>query len=394
MASSYLLGGCRTPIGRFQGQLSSLAATEMGRVVVRETLRRSQTDPAAIQEVILGQVLTAGAGQAPARQSALAAGVLPTVAALTINKVCGSGLKAVMLADQAIRAGDADRIVAGGMESMSRAPFLYARGSKERKFGHQSIELTDSMINDGLHCSLSESGMAELAERMAAKHEISRAAQDAFALESHRRAIASAGVLQREIVAVPITQADNQTQVESDEGPRASTSLEALAKLPCVCGPDPQNTITAGNASQISDGAAALVVASEQIANAADSPTKARIVATATSGVAPEDLFIAPVSAIRSVLKKAKMTLGDIDLIELNEAFAVQCLACMQELGIDYEKMNIHGGAIALGHPIGCSGARCLVTLLHALANRNLTTGLVSLCLGGGNAVAMIVERH
>ncbi len=385
-SSAYILGAARTPIGKFLGGLSDASAPQLGAVAIRAALNRSGMAAEAVDEVIMGLVLSAGVGQAPARQAALAAGLPDSVAAVTINKVCGSGLKAVMLADQAIRAGDARCVVAGGMENMSQAPYMIRGGRQGWKAGDQS--LVDSMLHDGLRCSFCEKLMGASAEYTAGKYKISRDRQDRFAQESHRRAIASREALGAEIVPVPTR--DGQ-QLSRDECPREDASLERMAQLAPAF--EKQGTVTAGNASQLADGAAAVVVVDEATASAADTPHSARIVATATSGVAPRDLFIAPVAAIRRVLEKAGLTLADVDLVELNEAFAAQCLACMQDLDLPHERMNVHGGAIALGHPIGASGARVLVTLLQALAERKLRRGLASLCLGGGNAVAMIVER-
>lgn len=387
MSHSYLLAGSRTPIGKLQGALSSLHAPRLGAVAIAEAIRRAELPVDSIDEVIMGNVLSAGLGQAPARQAAIFAGLPDTIAALTINKVCGSGLKAVMLADQAIRCGDSEIIVAGGMENMSRAPFLIMGARQGWKFGDQ--EVRDSMLHDGLWCAFEDLPMGAEADYIAESRGVSRADQDAFAVESHKRA-ASASEL-KEIVPVTVP-GKTETVVRTDEGPRPDTNLEVLAKLKPAFGKS--GTVTAGNASQISDGAAALVVAGERIARQSRSPLKARIVASATSGVAPKEIFIAPVSAVEKVLQKAQMQLSDIDLIELNEAFAAQCLACMRPLGADPAKTNVRGGAIALGHPIGASGARVLVTLLYALAERGLKRGLASLCLGGGNAVAMIIERE
>jgi acetyl-CoA C-acetyltransferase len=389
MSHSYLIAGCRTPIGKFQGALSSVTATELGSIVVRESIRRSGLRADTVEEVIMGNVLSAGLGQAPARQAALGAGLLPTVAALTINKVCGSGLKAVMLADQAIRAGDAEAIVAGGMESMSRAPYLLPGARSGWKFGHQ--QAIDSLLYDGLWCACENLAMGAEADYIAKSRSVSRADQDAFALESHRRAIAGGAALREASVPVSVRSGKSETAFDRDEGPRPDGSLESLRKLKPAFGA--AGSVTAGNASQISDGAAAVVVVNEAAARASNSKLKARIVTSATFGVAPKEIFIAPVGAVQKVLAKAKMTLADIDLVEMNEAFAAQCLACARGLDLDLEKTNIFGGAIALGHPIGASGARVLVTLLHTLAAQNLQTGLATLCLGGGNAVAMIVER-
>jgi len=390
MTNSYLLSAKRTPIGKFLGSLSTQTAPQLAAVAISAALEQAGIDKEQVEEVILGNVLTAGVGQAPARQAALLAGLPPTVAALTINKVCGSGLKAVMLADQVIRAGDAERIVAGGMENMSQAPHLLTGSRLGWKFGHQ--QTLDSMLHDGLWCSTEDVVMGDLAEYIAGKHDVSREAPDALSAESHRRAVeaASTGRFKAEIAPVTYSSRKGDVVVGEDEGPRGDTTAESLGKLRPAFNRD--GTVTAGNASQLSDGAAVVVVVSEQVASQSNAPFKARIVATTTSGVAPKDLFIAPVSAIEQVLVKAELKLEDIDLFELNEAFAAQCLACVNPLKIPLEKVNVNGGAIALGHPLGASGARVLVTLLHALADRGLRRGLASLCLGGGNAVAMIVE--
>jgi len=391
MACSYIIAGRRTPIGKLLGSLASVPAPQLAAAAIEAALADSGLAAKAVNEVIFGNVLTAGVGQAPARQAALAAGLPPAIGAVTINKVCGSGLKAVMLADQAIRAGDADVIVAGGMENMSLAPHLLPGVRSGWKFGSQPA--IDSMQHDGLWCAVENKGMGSLADYIAAKCGISRDEQDAFAAESHRRAIAAqaAGKFQLEIVPVRVMGGRTETIVEWDEGPRSNCSAADLSKLRPAFAAD--GTATAGNASQISDGAAAVVVVSEEVAHATKTSLTARIVDMTTSGVEPKDLFIAPVSAIEQVLAKAELKLDDIDLIELNEAFASQCLACMRPLKLDPLKVNVHGGAIALGHPIGASGARILVTLLHALVERKLRYGLAALCLGGGNAVAMIVER-
>jgi acetyl-CoA C-acetyltransferase len=360
-------------------------------MVVAEAVRRAQLRPEQVDEVILGNILSAGLGQAPARQAALGAGLPPTVAALTINKMCGSGLKAVMLASQAVRCGDAECVVAGGMESMSRAPHLILGAREGWKFGHQQV--IDSMIHDGLWCAIEDMAMGAEADYIAASRGVSRADQDAFAVESHRRAGRAIETkhFEKEIVPVAAPGKKGETIISQDEGPRPDSTVEKLALLkPSFA---PQGTVTAGNASQLSDGAAAVVVVNERLARQSSSPIKARIVASATSGVAPKEIFIAPVTAIQKVLKLAGMRLADIDLVELNEAFAAQALACMRPLELPHEKTNVYGGAVALGHPIGASGARVLVTLLYALAERGLRRGLASLCLGGGNAVAMIVEQ-
>jgi acetyl-CoA C-acetyltransferase len=391
MSSAFVISGCRTPIGKLLGSLAAVPAPVLGATAIGEAIRRSGAAPQAVDEVIMGCVLSAGVGQAPARQAALGAGLPPAVAALTINKVCGSGLKAVMLADQAIRAGDALLIVAGGMESMSRAPFLLAGAREGWKFGQQRV--LDSMQHDGLWCAIEDVAMGCEADYIAASHDVSRADQDAWAAESHRRALAAqeAGWFDAEIVPVSVPGRKGPTVVARDEGPRADSTRESLARLRPAFADD--GTVTAGNASQISDGAAAVVVADEATARSSHTPWSFRIVASATSGVAPKELFIAPISAIERVLAKARLTLSDIDLIEMNEAFAAQCIACARPLQMDPAKTNVSGGAIALGHPIGASGARVLVTLLHGLIRLGLRRGLAALCLGGGNAVAMIVER-
>jgi acetyl-CoA C-acetyltransferase len=391
MSSSYIVAARRTPIGKLLGGLSSVPAPQLAAAAIRAALADAAIAPERVEEVILGNVLSAGMGQAPARQAALAAGIPPSVGAVTINKVCGSGLKAVMLADQAIRAGDASVIVAGGMENMSLAPHLLVGVRSGWKFGNQ--QSLDSLQHDGLSCAAERQPMGALAEYTASQCGISRRAQDEFAVESQRRAVAAqaAGKFHAEIVPVSVQAGKVVHVANQDEGPRPGCTLADVAKLRPSFAAD--GTVTAGNASQISDGAAAVVVVSEGIAVQSPSPIKARIVATATSGVAPKDLFIAPVSAIEQALAKANLKISDIDLVELNEAFAAQALACMTPLGLDHAKVNVHGGATALGHPIGASGARVLVTLLHALADRQVAVGLASLCLGGGNAVAMIVER-
>lgn len=388
MREAYILSACRTPIGRFRGGLSSLAVPELGAIAVREAVARAGIDPAAVDEVILGNVLTAAVGQAPARQAALKGGLPPSVAALTINKVCGSGLKAVMLAAQAVRCGDAERIVAGGMESMSRAPWALPRDHA----AYGPLGLIDTTQHDGLTCALSGRAMGDIAEGVAEQDHVSRADQDAFALESHRRATAAqaSGAFADEIVPVPVTTGRETRLVDRDEGPRGDTAIEKLQKLPTVFRQG--GTVTAGNASMISDGAAAVVVASREAAEQAGAKPLARILASATAGLAPEDLFIAPVEAIRKVLAKAGKTLAEVRLFEINEAFAAQMLACVRRLDLPPERVNVHGGAIALGHPIGASGARVLVTLIHALRQQGGGLGVASLCLGGGNAVAMLIE--
>jgi len=392
--SAVILSAVRTPVGKFLGGLADVPAPKLAGLAIAESLKRGNVPADAVDEVILGQVLQAGVGQAPARQAALAAGLPDTVAAFAVNKVCGSGLKAVMLAAQAIRAGDATVVVAGGMENMSRAPYLLPNARAGYKYGDQTAK--DSLLHDGLWCSFENWAMGEAAEHIASKCGIGRADQDRFSAKSHQRAAAAwaSGAFHAEVVPVSVPASGGRKPpvvVSQDEGIRADSSAEVLAKLKPVFRPD--GTVTAGNASQLSDGAAAVVVASEDAAKKLGAKPLARILAYATSGVNPKDIFIAPVSAVQMVLKKAGLALADIDLFELNEAFAAQMLACGKELGLNEAKVNVNGGGVALGHPIGASGARVLVTLVHALHARDLRYGLASLCLGGGNAVAMVVER-
>jgi acetyl-CoA C-acetyltransferase len=394
-----IVAAARTPIGRFLGSLSGLPATELGAVAVREAVRRARVPGAEVEDVILGNVLQAGLGQAPARQAALRAGLPATVPAVTVNKVCGSGLKAVMLAAQAVRAGDVRVAVAGGMESMSNVPY-YVRGMRAGvKFGDQT--LVDGLIYDGLFCAFGRCHMGGHAEYTAAKAGITRAAQDEFALQSHRKAIAAidAGKFRAEIVPVEVPAPKGGTAlVDTDEGPRRDTSLEKLAALrPAFAKDAPPEveelTVTAGNAPGLNDGAAAVVVTSQAYAEAHGLEILARINAYAVGATEPRDLFFAPVVAVRRLLAKEGRTIHDYDLIEVNEAFAAQVLADGKELGWDWDRVNVNGGAIALGHPIGASGARILTTLLYAMRDRNAQTGLATLCLGGGNAVALSLER-
>jgi acetyl-CoA C-acetyltransferase len=389
MSNAYVISACRTPLGKYRGALASLPATELGAIAVREAVARSGANSADIDEVIMGNVLSAGVGQAPARQAALGAGLPPTVAALTINKVCGSGLKAVMLAAQGVRCGDADLVVAGGMESMSRAGFVLPRDG----LAEGEPQKIDSLLFDGLTCAFTKQSMGEVAEDLAQRLRISRENQDQYALESHRRAIAAidAGAFADEIISIPGRRGPEGV-VRQDEGPRRDTSLEKLAKLTPSFKSD--GTVTAGNSSIVSDGAAALVVGSQAAARRLGRRPLARIVASTTSGGDPHDVFTAPVEAIRRVVAKAGRSLADIDLFEINEAFAVQMLACIRDLELRPDRVNVNGGAIALGHPIGASGARVLITLLGAMRQRDARLGVAALCLGGGNAVAMLVERE
>jgi acetyl-CoA C-acetyltransferase len=393
-----IVSGARTPIGRFLGGLSPLAATQLGAHAVRAAVERSGVDAGEIDEVILGNVVQGGGGQAPARQAAIHGGLPATIPAVTVNKVCGSGLKAVMLAAQAIRAGDIRAAVAGGFESMSNVPF-YARGLRNGvKFGDQTLQ--DGLVYDGLWCSFGECHMGGHAEYTAATAGITREDADTFALESHRKAVAAieGGKFDREVVSVEIEGRRGTTVVDRDESPRADTSIEALGRLrPAFPRDAPEGieelVVTAGNAPGLNDGGAALVVTSLEFAQAHGLSVRARIREYAAGGTEPRDLFFAPIAAVRNLMKREGTTIGDYGLFEVNEAFAVQAIADMRELEMDASKVNVHGGAVALGHPIGCSGARILVTLLHAMEDRDVDTGLATLCLGGGNAVAMSIER-
>jgi acetyl-CoA C-acetyltransferase len=394
MTDAYLLSAVRTPSGKFLGALADLTAPQLGAVVVAEALRRAHVPSARVDEVIMGNVLQAGVGQNPARQAAQKAGLPETIAAYTVNKVCGSGLKAVMLAAQAIRAGDADLIVAGGMESMSRAPYLLFGTRTGWKYGDQKA--VDALIHDGLWCAFEGWHMGEAAEHTAVVYNVARADMDRFAAQSQQRAAVAAakGSFDAELVPVQVGTASGgrkHSEIARDEGIRPDTTLEGLAKLKPAFRND--GRVTAGNASPLSDGAAALVVGSARAAEQLGIMLRARIVAYATSGVTPKEIFIAPVTAVRQVLDKAGWKVQDVDLFELNEAFAAQMLACSRVLKLDEARVNVNGGAIALGHPIGASGARVLVTLFHALEQRGLKRGVASLCLGGGNAVALAVER-
>jgi acetyl-CoA C-acetyltransferase len=386
-----IVAATRTATGRFLGGLGSLTAPQLGAIVVKEAVRRAGIEVGVIDEVIMGHVVQGGAGQAPARQAAIHAGLPGTIPAMTVNKVCGSGLKAVMLAAQAIKAGDAQCIVAGGQESMSSVPF-YLYGIRDGvKFGNQN--LVDGVIHDGLWCAFGNCHMGSHAEYTATKAGVTREEQDQFALASHQKAIAAmdAGKFKAEIVPVEIAGRKGTTVIEADEPPRRETTLEALAKLKPAF--EKGGSVTAGNAPGLNDGAAALVVTSEAFAKAHGLTVLARITAYATGGGDPKELFFAPIVAVRNLMKLAGTKIDDYDLIEANEAFAVQALADGKALGWDWDRVNVHGGAVALGHPIGASGARILTTLLYAMADRGKRTGLATLCLGGGNAVALSVER-
>ena len=390
--ASVILSAVRTPIGKFLGGLSDLSAPRLGSVVIAEAVSRAKLETTAIDEVIFGNVVQAGVGQAPARQAALAAGLPETIAAVTINKVCGSGLKAVILADQVIRSGDASIIVAGGMESMSQAPFLLPAIRKGYSYGDRVA--VDALVRDGLRCPFEDWAMGDAAEALSDRCAISRAEQDGFAAQSHQRAAAAweSGAFKSEVIPVSVGTGSKARVIAKDEGIRPETTVDSLATLKTVFRAD-NGSVTAGNASQLSDGAAAVIVASESAAATLGRKPLARIIASATSGVPPREIFLAPVLAIRQVLSRAELTLEEIDLFEINEAFAVQMIACERELGLDHDRVNVHGGAVAIGHPIGASGARVLVTLIHALHRHQARYGLASLCLGGGNAVAMIIER-
>lgn len=389
MDDPVILSACRTPIGKFRGTLSALSAPELGSVAIRAALERAGVEPGAVDEVILGNVLSAGIGQAPARQAALGAGLPASVPALTINKVCGSGLKAVMLAAQAIRAGDAEVVVAGGMESMSQAPYLLRREAPP--LGDRT--LVDALLLDGLICARSQRVMGQIADRLAREESLSREQQDRVAVESHRRALQARdeGRFEAEIAEVVVTRKTGAETVSADEGPRPETTLERLARLAPAF--DPEGSVTPGNASMISDGASAVVVASDRAARRMGQRPLARIVSYAAAGMEPEDLFLAPVPAMRRALDRAGISMEQVDRIELNEAFAAQVLACGARLDLPGDRLNVNGGAIALGHPIGASGARVLATLVHELIRCDGRFGLASLCLGGGNAVAMVLER-
>ena len=390
----FIVSAVRTPTGKFLGALKTFKATELGSLVVREAMSRAglkPEEPNNIDEVIMGNVVSAGLGQNPARQAALGAGLPPAVAALTINKVCGSGLKAVMLARQAIAAGDADVVVAGGMESMSSAPYLIPRMREGLRLGHG--ELIDAVVHDGLWEIYNDFHMGVTGEMVAEKYDVSREQMDAYAAESHRRAAeaTAAGKFRDEILPIDIPQRKGDPVVmDTDEPIRADTTAEGLSKLKPVFKKD--GTVTAGNAPGMNDGAAALVVASKAAVEKRRLTPIARIVAQAISGLEPEWVMMTPVPAVRKLLEKTGWSNDDMDLIELNEAFSVQACAVTKELDLDAAKTNVHGGAVALGHPIGASGARVLTTLLHALKDRGGRRGVATLCLGGGNGVALAIE--
>ncbi len=389
-----IIAAVRTAVGKFQGSLSEMTAPQLGAVVVREVVQRAKLTPGQVDECIMGNVITAGLGQNPARQAAIYGGLAPEVGAMTINKVCGSGLKAVALAAQAIQTGNSSIVVAGGMESMSNAPYLLPNARKGYRLGNGQV--VDSMVNDGLWDVYNNYHMGITGENVAEKHSITREEQDEFAVNSHRKAIAAIKEcrFQSQIVPVEIPakkKGEPPVLFAKDESPREDTTLETLRALKPAFKKD--GTVTAGNAPGVNDGAAALVVTSATRAKELGATPMARIVAQATSGVEPKWVMLAPVGAVQQIWKKMGWKKDDVDLYELNEAFSVQALGVMRELGLDPNRVNVNGGAVAIGHPIGASGARILVTLLYEMQRRNVRRGIAALCLGGGNAVAMAVER-
>ncbi len=391
MSKAVIVAASRTPVGKFLGTLSSVKAVDLGALTLRETLSRSGLPADLIDEVVMGQVVQAGCGQNPARQAAIRAGVPSSAGAMTVNKVCGSGLKAVILAAQSIRAGDQQAVLAGGMESMSGAPHLLPGARQGYRLGNAQV--VDANTQDGLWCSINDEGMGMTGERVAEKYGIGRAEQDAYALESHRKAVAAqqAGHFQGEVVPVTVPGRKGDTVVELDEGPRADSTLEALGKLKPAFKAD--GSVTAGNAPGLNDGAASLLVVSEELAQAHGLTPLAEVVEYATGGLDPEWVMMTPVPATQKLLAKLGWSANDVDLWELNEAFSVQSLAVTRELGLDPERVNTWGGAVALGHPIGASGARILVTLLSALRQQDKEIGVATLCMGGGNGLALAVRR-
>jgi len=388
---AYIVSACRTAIGEFLGGLSTLSAPEMGAIAIREAVLRAGIEPGQVEEVLMGNVVQGGVGQAPARQAAIKGGIPDTVGAMTINKVCGSGLKAVMLAAQAIRAGDADVIVAGGMESMSNAPYLLPKARLGYRLGNG--ELVDSVVHDGLWCAFTNRHMGSSAEFIARKFNVTREDQDRFSVESNQRAVRAQkeGKFKQEIVPVMIPQKKGDPKVfEVDERPRADSSMETLGKLRPAFEKD--GSVTAGNAPGLNDGASATVVMSGAALKRTGAKPLARIEGYATGGVSPEMIFYAPVVAVKKLAEKLGRKTTDWDLIEANEAFAAQAIVDGRELGWDFSRVNVNGGAVALGHPIGASGARVLTTLIYAMRDRKAKTGIATLCLGGGNAVALAVE--
>ena len=387
-----IISAARTPVGKFLGSLKGFSATQLGAIVVRESVKRAGVKPEDVDEVIMGCVIQAGLGQNPARQAALNGGLPPAVSAVTVNKVCGSGLKAVMMAAQSVQLGDTEIVVAGGMESMSNAPYLIPKAREGYRLGNG--ELVDSMINDGLWCAFENYHMGCTGEVVAEEYKVSRSEQDEFAMNSHRKAATAikAGKFKDEIVPVEIPQKKGSPLIfDTDETVREDTSLEVLGKLKPAF--KQEGTVTAGNSPGVNDGASALVVTSLRRARELGVEPMARVVAQATAGVEPRLVMMAPVEAVRKLLKKTGWSPSEVDLIELNEAFSVAAVAVTRELGLDPERVNVNGGAVALGHAIGQSGSRLLTTILYELKRRNARRGIVSLCLGGGNAVAMAIER-
>ena len=388
-----IISGVRTPIGKFQGSLSELSATKLGAIVVKEAVNRAKIDPAKVDECIMGNVVSAGLGQNPARQAAIYGGLPPEVGAMTVNKVCGSGLKAVALAAQAIQTGNSDIVVAGGMESMTNAPYLLPQARKGYRLGNAQI--IDSMVQDGLWDVYNNYHMGITGENVAEKYGITREQQDQFAVESHRKAVSAIKECRFKAQIVPVEvpgkKKGETVLFEKDESPREDTTAESLRALKPAFKKD--GTVTAGNAPGVNDGAAAVVVTSYKRAKELGVEPMARIVGQATSGVDPQWVMMAPVSGVRKLWAKTGWKNEDVDLYELNEAFSVQALGVMKELGLDLNKVNVNGGAVALGHPIGASGARVLVTLLYEMMRRDVHKGIAALCLGGGNSVAMAIER-
>lgn len=389
-----ILSGCRTPVGKFQGSLSDFTAPQLGAIVVREAVRRAGVDPAQVDECIMGNVVSAGLGQNPARQAAIFGGLAPTTGAMTINKVCGSGLKAVALAAQAVQTGNSSLVVAGGMESMTNAPYLLPQARKGYRLGNAQI--IDSMVHDGLWDIYNDYHMGITGENVAEKYGITREEQDQFAVNSHRKAVSAIKECRFKSQVVPVEipvkkKGAAPVIFDKDESPREDTTIEILRALKPAFKKD--GTVTAGNAPGVNDGAAAVVVTTAQRAKELGKTPMVRIVAQATSGVEPKWVMMAPVSAVRQIWQKTGWKNEDVDLYELNEAFSVQALAVIRELGLNMEKVNVNGGAVAIGHPIGASGGRVLVTLIYEMIRRDVKRGIAALCLGGGNAVAMAVER-
>jgi len=389
-----ILSGCRTPVGKFQGSLSDLSAPQLGAIVVREAVKRAGVDPAQVNECIMGNVVSAGLGQNPARQAAIFGGLSPATGAMTINKVCGSGLKSVALAAQAVETGNSSVVVAGGMESMTNAPYLLPQARKGYRLGNAQI--VDSMVQDGLWDVYNDYHMGITGENVAEKYGITREQQDEFAVNSHRKAVAAIKECRFKSQIVPVEIPAKKKGAppaifDKDESPREDTTIEILRSLKPAFKKD--GTVTAGNAPGVNDGAAAVVVTSAQRAKELGAKPMVRIVAQATSGVEPKWVMMAPVGAVRQIWEKTGWKNEDVDLYELNEAFSVQALGVMRELGLNADKVNVNGGAVAIGHPIGASGARVLVTLIYEMIRRDVKRGIAALCLGGGNAVAMAVER-